>query len=135
MGGETPLKSDHFFNANRKGSKSFRKILDYVKEGNELNKRMAQTKSFHKCTTTEFVNSEIWKHNFSSWNLYSLPNRVKVFLLKYYNNILGIGNRVVHIDATKDPSCTFCVLNNTLPPPLETFQHIFFDCPHVQKIL
>ena len=54
--------------------------------------------------------------------------------MKYYNNILGTGNRVAHIDRSIDPSCTFCRKSGNLPPPLESFSHIFYDCPTVEKI-
>ena len=64
-----------------------------------------------------------------------LTNRIRVFLLKYYNNLLGTGNRVLHIDPSKDPSCHFCLLEKNLPAPVESFAHIFYDCPTVEKIV
>jgi hypothetical protein len=56
-------------------------------------------------------------------------------LFKYYNNILGTGNRVWHIDNTRDPACIFCIKRGYLPAPIESFSHLFFDCPCVEPIL
>ena len=34
-----------------------------------------------------------------------------------------------------DPSCIFCLKNNNRPAPMETFSHIFYDCPEVGKVI
>ncbi len=34
-----------------------------------------------------------------------------------------------------DAACTFCSLAGPRPVPEESFRHIFFDCPTVQKII
>ena len=103
--------------------------------GEDYFNKLQQIKSFNKCTGVEIISPTRWKSNFGRWNLFGLPNRLKTFLLKFYNNILGTGSRVIHIDPTKDPSCTFCNLNNNLPAPIESFNHIFYYCPSVQKII
>lgn len=109
--------------------------MDFVKTSPTYFNSLSQVKSYCKSTGTAFSHSTNWKAIISSWNTFGLPNRLKVFLIKYYNNTLGTGNRVVHIDPSKDPSCTFCTANNILPPPIESFAHIFYDCPVVGKIL
>ena len=133
--GEKPMELNQLFGQKQKGSKCIRKILDYVKSDNIFFERLTQVKTFHKCTATTYVNENLWKLNFSKWNIYGLPNNFKIFLFKYYNNILGTGNRVLHIDPTKDPSCGFCQANKILPAPLESFPHVFFDCQIVQPII
>ena len=60
---------------------------------------------------------------------------MKVFLLKYYSNILGTGNRVFHFNPGADVMCIFCLKNNNLPAPIETIQHIFYHCPTIQPII
>ena len=130
-----PLKLDDLFRYTKKGSKAFRKILDYNKIGPNYYQSLTQCKTYFKTTDTVFLNREICKHNLASWNTHGFPNRLRVFLLKFYNNILGTGNRVVHIDPSKDPSCIFCSTNKNLPAPIESFSHIFYDCPSVSKII
>jgi len=56
-------------------------------------------------------------------------------LYKYYANILGTGNRVVHFNRNTDPSCSFCTKAKILPAPLESFSHIFYDCVLVRTVL
>lgn len=57
-----------------------------------------------------------------------------MFLFKYYSNILGTGNRVAHFNNEFDPSCIFCRFR-ARPAPLETFSHVFFECPQVNAII
>jgi len=130
-----PQSLEEFFSTTRKGSKSFRKIFDYIETKGTFFSSLSQVKTFHKITESTFSTNGRWERNFSVWTINGLQNRVKVFLFKYYNNILGLGNRVWHIDPTRDPSCHFCKIENKLPAPLETFSHLFFDCPVTNKII
>jgi hypothetical protein len=124
-----------FFRKLKKGSKKFRVILNYEKIKVNHYESLQQIKSFHRCTETTFTNEKRSSSNMSSWNTFCFPNRLKVFLFKYYNNVLGTGNRVMHIDLRKDPSCVFCNANKNFPSPIETFSHIFYDCPFIEPIL
>jgi hypothetical protein len=65
--------------------------------------------------------------NASAWNLSFLPNRIRTFIFKFYNNLLGINVRTAHFAANPDRTCFFC--SNTGAPPDETFTHLFRDCP------
>jgi hypothetical protein len=133
--GAEPLKFEELFNPSKRGSQIFRKILDYTKTNDIYYSRLNQVKSFLKCTDTQFTGKARWESNLMAWNIFGYPNRFKVFLLKYYSNVLGTGNRVLHIDPTKDPACIFCAKAKILPPPLETFSHVFFDCVIVNSII
>ena len=132
--GEAPERYENLFRSSMKGSKKFRQIMDYQKNDDKFYNSLNQIKTFKKCVEIASIPTAISKLNLSAWNIFALPNRFKVFLLKYYNNTLGTGNRVAHIDISKDPSCTFCRKSGNLPPPLESFAHIFYDCPTVEKI-
>ena len=123
------------FKIQKKGSKQFRLIMEHKKTGNNFFNHLPQVKTFIKITDTAFTTSERWASSLGSWNLQGGSNRFRVFLLKYYGNILGTGNRVHHIDPSKDPSCKFCVLEKRFPAPIESFSHIFFDCPFVHNIV
>jgi len=92
-------------------------------------------KSFCNTADVNFGTEEIWARSLSTWNTFCYPNRLKTFLFKYYSNILGTGNRVIHFNREADPSCVFCTKSFTLPSPIETFSHVFYDCPHVNKII
>ena len=56
-------------------------------------------------------------------------------MFKYYNNILGLGNRIAHFVQNADSRCTFCVLENRMDPVPESFEHVFFSCPSTQSVL
>ncbi len=64
-----------------------------------------------------------------------LNSGIRVFIFKYYNNILGINSRVAHFNREVDASCTFCTLCNNLPAPKETIAHVFYHCPTINDIL
>ncbi len=98
-------------------------------------RKMQQVKSYCKCTATAFVNENRSESNLTTWNNYSFPNRFKVFLFKYYNNILGTNNRVAHFNRETNAACFFCQKSLNLPAPAESFAHVFYDCPSVQKII
>jgi hypothetical protein len=72
---------------------------------------------------------------YSNWNNYYLNSNIRVFLFKYYNNILGINSRVAHFNPDIDCACTFCNMAGHLPAPKETFVHLFFDCTVVNSLL
>jgi hypothetical protein len=72
---------------------------------------------------------------YSIWGRGYLNNDVRVFLFKYYNNILGLGNRIAHFVQNVDTRCTFCVLENRADPVLESFEHVFFSFPSPQFVL
>jgi hypothetical protein len=69
-----------------------------------------------------------WTHNFYN-------SAVRVFLFKYYGNILGLNSRVAHFNPDINGGCTFCTLSGDLPPPSETFAHIFFECKCVADVI
>jgi len=92
-------------------------------------------KSFCKSAGVPSENEEIWARSLGIWNTFCYPNRFKTFLFKYYSNILGTGNRVAHFNQNSDPACVFCVKTHNFPAPLETFAHLFFDCPETEKVL
>jgi hypothetical protein len=122
-----------FFNRLRKGSKDIRKILstDYPDKFRE--KICNTVKSYERITNTDLTIPNI-KRNLKIWNVYNFPNRFKVFLFKFYGNILGTNDRISHFNAEKDPSCYLCK-KGQLPAPLESFTHIFYDCPTINGVI
>ena len=72
---------------------------------------------------------------YGAWNKLFLPSEIKVFLFKFYNNILGTNLRVSKFNRETKPECTFCAINRPFPVPREDFSHIFFNCPSMNKIV
>jgi hypothetical protein len=123
-----------FLSSFKKGSRKFRKILGYEKKAYDLSK-LTQVTSFACITNTTVPRIERLKNLYSVWGRGYLNNDLRVFLFKYYNNILGLGNRIAHFVQNVDARCTFCVLENRADPVPESFEHIFFSCPSTQAIL
>ena len=92
-------------------------------------------RSFCSAASVNFGKEQIWERALGAWNNFYFPNRFKVFLFKYYSNILGVGSRVAHFNNNSDPSCSFCRKANLLPPPIESFGHVFFDCPEAGAVI
>ncbi len=88
-----------------------------------------------RITNTNLPNVERVKGMHSLWGKPYLNNDLRVFLLKYYNNILGLGNRLAHFVQNAESRCTFCLLSNRPEPLPESFEHIFYSCPSTQNIL
>jgi hypothetical protein len=130
-----PISIEIFFGRIKKGSRRFRNVMSYAFRGGDFYGRNTQIKSFAKCTETRIPDSVRCSQNLSCWNTYSFPNRFKIFLFKYYHNILGTGNRVLHFNPGADVSCVFCGKSRLLPSPLETFAHVFYFCPSVENII
>ena len=92
-------------------------------------------KSFCKSADVPFGTEKEWARSLGVWNTFCFPNRFKSFLFKYYSNVLGTGNRVFHFNINSDPACVFCIKAYNLPAPMETFSHLFYDCPETEKVL
>jgi len=134
-GDEEPVSIETFFRKIKKGSKFFRKIIMNNSIKSNFYKTNQTVKSFCKSAGVPSENEEIWARSLGIWNTFCYPNRFKTFLFKYYSNILGTGNRVAHFNQNTDPACVFCVKTPNFPAPLESFAHLFFDCPETEKFL
>jgi hypothetical protein len=66
------------------------------------------------------------------WNKTGLNNRVRTFIFKFYNNLLGLNTRLSHFVIDQSRNCAFCTCTAD-PVPDETFLHLFFDCPVTRK--
>jgi hypothetical protein len=132
--GKTPISLGEFFRRVKKGSRNYRKILEHYKKSDNFHLKLSQSSTYQRVTGIQNYSTFRAASNIAVWNIYSLPNRFKVFLYKFYNNILGVGSRVSHFNPDADPCCIFCS-TGPRPIPLETFTHIFLYCPYVFPII
>jgi len=123
-----------FFRSYKKGSKKIRLILTRKYE-NKKEGDFRQANTHFQVIGVDKPNTTILKVIYGSWNCSYLPNQIKTFLFKYTSNTLGTGSRITHINPEKDAGCTFCNIINIRPIPAETFLHIFWDCPTVNKTI
>jgi hypothetical protein len=132
--GEKSLSILQFMGTFKKGSKYFRKIISQWDPRMNLEKT-AQVKTFLQLIDFREPSTVRLRALYTSWNNYYFNSNIRVFLFKYYNNILGLNSRVSHFNPDIDGACTFCSLACYLPAPKETFVHLFYDCIVVNKVL
>jgi hypothetical protein len=123
-----------FLNSFKRGSRNFRKILGYEKKAHDITK-LTQVVTFARITNTNVQAIERVKNMHGMWGKSFLSNDFRVFLLKYHNNILGLGNRIAHFVQNVDVRCTFCLLTGSPNPVPESFEHVFYSCPVTQTLL
>jgi hypothetical protein len=133
---EPALTLQEFFRRIKKGSRNFRRIFENVPaiKKNYFAKNV-QVKSHCKSAEINFSCESRWSSLLGSWDKQFLPNRFRVFLFKYYHNKLGTGSRIAHFLMDSDPSCIFCTRAKLLPAPIESFSHVFYDCPIIFNII
>jgi exonuclease III len=116
-----------------KGSKLFRKYI--VNARNRGSKPKCPIKNFCKIIEVPYPTENAVKIMNKLWYLSYLGSDLKTFLFKMHHNTLGLNYRIHHINPDRDASCTFCVINKTLPAPRESFSHFFWDCVTVEKLI
>jgi hypothetical protein len=112
-----------------KGSKRIRKIL--------MSAYFITNKKEPKCPIVKYMSiaglPQLEKHFAvhlnKLWTIHYLASDIKSFFFKLHHNILGLNSRVQHINAARDPSCTFCLKSANLPAERESFEHFFWNCP------
>jgi hypothetical protein len=94
---------------------------------------VSTVKTFFQLIELPYTGDNSFSDNVSWWNMNFLPNRIRMFAFKFYNNILGINTRTSHFATNPTRACTFCSMVPATPPPDETFLHLFFSCPTVSN--
>ena len=137
VNGKNGSTLNDFLMLDRKGSKRFREILtkNSRMEHEKNLKNLQQVKTFARLTGS--VNTEIsrLKSMMGAWNNNFLQGKIRIFLFKFYNNILGLNTRVAKFNRETDPSCTFCSISNLRHAEQEVFAHVFYFCETTNKLL
>jgi hypothetical protein len=68
------------------------------------------------------------------WSLTCYSVKLREFIFKFRNNILGLSTRVSNFNNI-NRTCTFCVTNQQGPQGEETFIHLFYECTHSKKCI
>jgi len=111
----------------KRGSKKFRKII-VGKDEQRISSNMVK---FAEITDT-VVNLNFSEKLNCQWVKPYYSNAMRVFLFKYYNNLLGLNSRVAHFVRNHPRSCTFCDLARVRQENSETIKHLFYDCELVE---
>jgi hypothetical protein len=118
----------------KKGSRNFRKVITRTeKKDNVADCRAMQT--YGRTVGVRILDSKRASSIVSNWNKSFLPSNIRVFMFKYYNNLLGLNSRVAHFNQEVNAGCTFCTERKVLPAEKETMVHLFYYCPSVQCLI
>jgi hypothetical protein len=120
--------SENFLHLKRPGKKLRESITKKRKLELDVSKSRTVT-SFCTITQTFSPTNDIVGTWLGLWNTGGISNRIKMFLFKFYNNLLGLNTRVSHFVAAQSRACTFCDGSGTTVPPDEKFIHLFMECP------
>ncbi len=131
---EKSLTIRQFICGFKKGSRNFRKIITSTeKKDNVVDCRAMQT--YGRTVGVRILDSKRASSIVSNWNKSFLPSNIRVFIFKYYNNMLGLNSRVAHFNQEVNAGCTFCTVRKVLPAEKETMVHLFYYCPSVQCLI
>jgi hypothetical protein len=117
----------------KKPGKKMRTTLVKKKRKTFEHREQASTTTFLQITGSVFPGEKSYGTLISLWNSQGLKNRTKVFLFKFFNNILGINTRLSHFVPNHPRGCSLCVIDGINPVPDETFSHIFLECNTVRN--
>jgi hypothetical protein len=132
----TPLGS--FITRFKKGSPPFRKVFSQNCEHKLKVGTKPTTKTFFRLISNNVLPEPELEKIFGLWNQTFFPNKLREFIYKFNNNILGLNVRVSHFNQNISRNCTFCRLQNVpvpVPIPDETFIHLFFSCAATGNVL
>jgi hypothetical protein len=132
--GAVTMDIEEYMRSFKKGSKKFRQVLSFEAKAYDITK-LTQVNTLARITNTTVPSENRVRNMHGTWGRYGLNNQLRVYTLKYYNNILGLSNRVAHFVPNTDTRCTFCVIENREIIGTETFEHIFYSCPTTLGIL
>ena len=114
----------------KRGSKKFRKII----AGKEEQRISSNINKFAEITDT-VINLDFSERLNCHWVKPYYSNVMRVFIFKYYNNLLGLNSRVAHFVRNHPRTCTFCDLARIRQENSETIKHLFYDCNLVEEPL
>jgi zinc-binding in reverse transcriptase len=111
--------------------KKIRGILDSSQKTKPISKFIS-VQTFFRLTRTEVEDSSL-NNIFGAWNLPFLPNKIKEFIFRFYNNQLPVNVRLSHYVDNINRTCTFCRILGTGDFE-ENFEHLFFSCTTTARI-
>jgi hypothetical protein len=132
--GALAMNVKEYMQSFKKGSKKFRQVLAHDTKKYDITK-LTQVNTLARITNTTVPAETRVRNMHGTWGRHGLNNQLRAYALKYYNNILGLSNRVAHFVPNTDTRCIFCVLDNREIIGTESFEHIFYSCPITFSII
>jgi hypothetical protein len=116
----------------KKPTKKIRSLL-LKKQKKTLDlEKLTTTKTFFNLIGIVYVGTNLFAKTVRLWCGSGFTNRYRTFAFKFFNNILGINVRTSHFGVNATRYCFFCTKDRNFSTD-ESFLHLFFDCPTVNR--
>jgi len=134
-GSTVPLR--WLFDNVKKGSRKFRIKIEWLFRKKSGLEELRVVKTFCDIVGGPIPHTERLSVLYGSWNWFFLGNRIRSFCFQFYNNSLAVGARLAaryeKSGIVVDSRCTFCVKSGSMVPNRESFIHIFYECPCINR--
>jgi hypothetical protein len=124
----TSISLDTSLNIKKPAQKIRSSFVKKQKNSFDLSKQTTVT-TFFRITGIEYIGNAEFSRIIKSWNSTG-SNRYRMFVFKFFNNILGINTRTSHFGNNGTRHCFFCTKSGR-PDTDESFIHLFLQCPTV----
>ena len=125
---------DFFLQSFKKGSKSFRRVLEHESKTKATQNINILTRKYYQLSGIEADNIANIKQLFGTWDNKFYPKNMREFIFKFLTNCLPTKSRVSHCVDNYDRVCTFCTQKGDRPCPEESFEHLFIGCEHTSAL-
>jgi hypothetical protein len=115
----------------KKGSKQFRRFFEL----SEPVLKKCPASSYCAIAGTNVGNVQVKDMINGLWSKNYFGSDLRTFVFKLHGNTLGLNSRIHHINAEREPTCTFCQKAKIFPCMRETFEHFFWYCPQTASII
>ena len=132
---QTGCSLNTFMKSFKKGSQSIRQIFSVVRNIKIKTTDLNTVKTFFQLINLEPPAESNIKVILSIWDSTFMTNKEREFFFCFYNNTLGLNNRLAHFVQNINPGCAFCLANNDGNIQPESFSHLFFDCTYTNELL
>jgi hypothetical protein len=105
-----PENIEKILGGKKKGSKQIRKYLykENIKKKRIEISKLRQVTTFFDLIGLPVPNTNVLKFIHTLWTFHFLPNKIREFGFKFYNNILGLNTRVANFNQAVNRNCTLC---------------------------
>jgi hypothetical protein len=128
----TSVSIENFLRPAKGNAKRIRLFLDREHCTKDISK-LTTVKTFCRLTGMQ-LSTETLSHIHGIWNFYFLPNKIREFSFRFFNNSLPLNTRLSHFVDNHGRACTFCVIKGNPPYPDESFTHFFSDCASTKTV-
>ena len=125
-GSKTSLSN--FLKRFKKGSRQIRDTISSHRTSRVKIGEIRNVVTFENLIATGMNSDSVRKKFLSFWGFSFLPMNIREFSFKFFNNSLGLNQRLARYVGGRGEECTFCSIVNNGPNVPETFIHLFFDC-------